>query len=298
MSRTTLPNIDNERSSYRSVATSRSGSVISLAASALVPIAPSYEQPYTSHSMKDKDASPVNHRQPVDGHKVLTRVSSSVDRLRATAAANRSADTVEPPLEAGHSRGRVHVREKSISASDFTASGDNFSPDVDAVNKTSVLTPTSGGHILSRMSMNRRHRRLKTGEVASVSGPTLGSVLHVPSDRGGGVADAPEAGCVHAVAELEDTEERPEVSPSTSVGGNSDKPQSNSPSAGPTAAAGGNAKAECSAGPTAPKTVVEEAALAWSRYLSTNDSIVSDMFAGQLQGTVQCTVCHNRCVTS
>eukprot|EP01041_Mallomonas_annulata_P006843 gene6843-13859_t len=38
----------------------------------------------------------------------------------------------------------------------------------------------------------------------------------------------------------------------------------------------------------------EQARVAWDRYLEKNDSIITDLFAGQLQSTIECSICHNR----
>lgn len=40
--------------------------------------------------------------------------------------------------------------------------------------------------------------------------------------------------------------------------------------------------------------VPSEADKAWAAYLKFNDSVVSDMFAGQLQSTIECQTCHNQ----
>lgn len=42
------------------------------------------------------------------------------------------------------------------------------------------------------------------------------------------------------------------------------------------------------------RKVIEEATKAWDRYLEKNDSVITDLFAGQLQSTIECDVCHNR----
>eukprot|EP01032_Pedospumella_encystans_P029593 gene29593-33414_t len=38
----------------------------------------------------------------------------------------------------------------------------------------------------------------------------------------------------------------------------------------------------------------KEARLAWSKYLKLNDSVITDLFAGQLQSTIECMTCHHR----
>lgn len=38
----------------------------------------------------------------------------------------------------------------------------------------------------------------------------------------------------------------------------------------------------------------EEAAVAWKRYLQLNDSIITDLFAGMLQSTIECLTCHHK----
>ena len=44
-----------------------------------------------------------------------------------------------------------------------------------------------------------------------------------------------------------------------------------------------------------PQTTAEkEALLAWSKYLKLNDSVITDLFAGQLQSTIECATCHHR----
>ena len=45
---------------------------------------------------------------------------------------------------------------------------------------------------------------------------------------------------------------------------------------------------------TEARRVEHEARKAWNSYLSHNDSVVTDIFAGQLQGTVECTECKHR----
>jgi hypothetical protein len=39
---------------------------------------------------------------------------------------------------------------------------------------------------------------------------------------------------------------------------------------------------------------MREASLSWSRYLKLNDSYITDLFAGQLQSTIECLTCHTR----
>jgi hypothetical protein len=46
------------------------------------------------------------------------------------------------------------------------------------------------------------------------------------------------------------------------------------------------------ADPTA--LAAREARIAWDKYLKLNDSIVTDIFAGQLQSTIECLTCHHR----
>lgn len=41
-------------------------------------------------------------------------------------------------------------------------------------------------------------------------------------------------------------------------------------------------------------TIAKEANLAWDRYLNFNDSIITDIFAGLLQSTIECSVCQHR----
>ncbi len=41
-------------------------------------------------------------------------------------------------------------------------------------------------------------------------------------------------------------------------------------------------------------TSEKEARLAWSKYLKLNDSVITDLFAGQLQSTIECMTCHHR----
>ncbi len=41
-------------------------------------------------------------------------------------------------------------------------------------------------------------------------------------------------------------------------------------------------------------TIAKEANLAWDRYLNLNDSIITDIFAGLLQSTIECSVCQHR----
>lgn len=38
----------------------------------------------------------------------------------------------------------------------------------------------------------------------------------------------------------------------------------------------------------------KEARQSWDKYLKLNDSIVTDIFAGQLQSTIECLTCHHR----
>jgi ubiquitin C-terminal hydrolase len=38
----------------------------------------------------------------------------------------------------------------------------------------------------------------------------------------------------------------------------------------------------------------KEARLAWDKYLQLNDSIITDLFAGQLQSTIKCLTCNHR----
>jgi len=38
----------------------------------------------------------------------------------------------------------------------------------------------------------------------------------------------------------------------------------------------------------------KEARLAWNKYLKLNDSVITDLFAGQLQSTIECMTCHHR----
>ena len=41
----------------------------------------------------------------------------------------------------------------------------------------------------------------------------------------------------------------------------------------------------------------KEASLAWMKYLKLNDSVVTDIFAGQLQSTIECLTCRHRSST-
>lgn len=38
----------------------------------------------------------------------------------------------------------------------------------------------------------------------------------------------------------------------------------------------------------------KEARVAWGKYLKLNDSVITDIFAGQLQSTIECSTCHHR----
>lgn len=42
----------------------------------------------------------------------------------------------------------------------------------------------------------------------------------------------------------------------------------------------------------------KEARVAWGKYLKLNDSVITDIFAGQLQSTIECSTCHHRLVTT
>jgi ubiquitin C-terminal hydrolase len=46
--------------------------------------------------------------------------------------------------------------------------------------------------------------------------------------------------------------------------------------------------------PSSSSVAEKEAALAWSKYLKLNDSVITDIFAGQLQSTIECLTCHHR----
>lgn len=46
-----------------------------------------------------------------------------------------------------------------------------------------------------------------------------------------------------------------------------------------------------------PPTPHSESATAWKRYLKLNDSVITDIFAGQLQSTIECLTCHHRSST-
>lgn len=46
--------------------------------------------------------------------------------------------------------------------------------------------------------------------------------------------------------------------------------------------------------PLIPQSCVDLAIQSWQQYLKLNDSIVTDLFAGQLQSTVECLTCHTR----
>lgn len=41
----------------------------------------------------------------------------------------------------------------------------------------------------------------------------------------------------------------------------------------------------------------KEARVAWGKYLKLNDSVITDIFAGQLQSTIECSTCHHRLYT-
>ena len=43
-----------------------------------------------------------------------------------------------------------------------------------------------------------------------------------------------------------------------------------------------------------PSSAQKEADVAWSKYLKMNDSVVTDIFAGQLQSTIECLTCHHK----
>jgi hypothetical protein len=40
--------------------------------------------------------------------------------------------------------------------------------------------------------------------------------------------------------------------------------------------------------------VIKESSLSWNNYLKKNDSIITDIFGGQLQSTIECLTCHHR----
>jgi hypothetical protein len=40
--------------------------------------------------------------------------------------------------------------------------------------------------------------------------------------------------------------------------------------------------------------VIKESTLSWNNYLKKNDSIITDVFGGQLQSTIECLTCHHR----
>ena len=54
------------------------------------------------------------------------------------------------------------------------------------------------------------------------------------------------------------------------------------------------AKNDSSSSSTYLEICMNESRKAWNQYLKLNDSIITDIFGGQLQSTITCLTCHNK----
>jgi hypothetical protein len=184
--------------------------------------------------------------------------SSSVMKLRAEVALN-SPDSIRSsaavPAGGAAPNNVVNNQEYEV-ANHLSKAGTGL--------KSARPLPTiSDSKLTNRAEEHQQHQHQS---VATNSGS---SVSNLPDSGIATVTVVSSNQAVHHVAEAGESGDRTESNTNSSVAG--------------------QAAVEC------PESVVlSEARKAWKAYLRLNNSVVTDIFAGLLQSTVECLTCHNR----